>query len=105
MNADVTGRYIQLLVQEMSLKLEVGFLLSVLAVFKFKEAADAKDFEVTLRKFLKDIDSTKLSLTTEAKQSRLKLQEHIYDYLHLSPIKVLITAFWSYCVHFNYNFN
>jgi len=99
MNAAVSGRYVQLLVQEMSLKLEVGFLLSLLAVFKFRDPADNRDFELTLQKFLKDVNSTQLSLVSEAKQSRLQMQEHIYDYLHLSPIKVLITAFvaviWS----------
>jgi len=91
----VTGRYIQLLIQEMTFKLEVGFLLSLLAVFKFKQAGDDRDFERSVQKFLKDVDSTKLSLMSEVRQSRLLMREHLYDYIHLSPIKVFTTAFSS----------
>jgi len=31
------GRYVQLLIQEMSIKLDVGYLLSLLAVFKYQQ--------------------------------------------------------------------
>jgi len=89
----VNGRYVQLLIQEMALKLDVGFLLSLLAVFKFNDLDDNREFEQSLHKFLRDVELTKLSLVSEARQSRLQLQQHFYDYIHLSPIKV----FTSYC--------
>ena len=96
------GRYVQLLVQEMTIKLEVGLFLSLMAVFKFQQPSDDRDFERSLQKFLKDVESTKQSLVSEARQSRLALQENLYDYIHLSPIKVRITAFlirfWRYFV-------
>jgi len=85
-------RYVQLLIQEMTIKLEVGFLLSLLAVLKHEQADDNADFDLTLQKFQKDMDSTKLSIMSEARQSRLLMQEHLYDYIHLSPIKVFTYA-------------
>ena len=88
-------RYVQLLIQEMTLKLEIGFVLSLLAAFKFEAPDDSREFELSLQKFLKDVDSTKLSLVSEARQARLQLQEHLYDYIHLSPIKVFTCYFYS----------
>lgn len=78
----------QLLIQEMAVKLEVGFLLSLMAVFRFEDPDSSREFELSLQKFMLDVDSTKVSLISEAKQSRLKMQKHLYDYIHLSPIKV-----------------
>jgi len=89
----VTVRYVQLLVQEMTIKLEVGFLLSLLAVYKFKESDDSREFELSLQKFQKDVESTKVSIISEARQSRLQMQEHLYDYMHLSPIAVFTSYF------------
>lgn len=89
----VIGRYVQLLVQEMTIKLEVGFLLSLLTVYKFKEPDDSREFELALQKFLKDVESTKVSIISEARQSRLQMQEHQYDYVHLSPIAVFTSYF------------
>ena len=84
----MTGSYVQLLMQEMMVKVEVGFLLSLLAVFKFKVADDREEFEQTLKKFNEDVDSIKQSLVSEVRQSELQSLEHLYDYVHLSPIKV-----------------
>jgi len=77
----------------MAVKVEVGFLLSLLAVFKFKAPDDSREFHRSLQKFLKDVESTKRSIISEAKQSRLQLQEHLYDYVHLSPLKVFTRRF------------
>ena len=78
----------QLLVQEMTVRVEVGFLLSLLAVFKLDAPDASEEFARSLRKFHADVNSTKLSVVSEARQSRLETQQHLYDYVHLSPIKV-----------------
>lgn len=84
----------------MTIKLEAGFLLSLLAVFKHQERDDSSDFEVSLEKFIKDIDLTKLSVVSEARASGQQMQEHLYDYIHLSPIKVLLSvSFGFHCPH------
>ena len=85
---NIICRYVQLLVQELSIKVEVGFLLSLLSVFKHSEPDDRREFELSLRKFLRDVESTRVSLITEAKHSQLQMQAHLYDYIHLTPIKV-----------------
>jgi len=85
-------RYVQLLIQETIVKMEVGYLLSLITVLKFKEPDDSSEFELSLQKFLSDLQSTKMSIVSEAKQSRRQLQQHLYDYIHLSPVKVSSTA-------------
>jgi len=82
-----TGRYIQLLVQEMAVKVEVGFLLSLLATVKYEVPDDSKEFARSLQKFVGDVNSAQLSVVSEAREFRLQMQEHLYDYIHLSPIK------------------
>jgi len=84
----LNGRYVQLLVQEVTVKVEVGFLLSLLAVFKYHVPDDREEFARSLQKFVADVSSTKLSLVSEARESPLLIQQHHYDYIHLTPIKV-----------------
>jgi len=84
-------RYVQLLIQQMNIQVEVGFLLSLLAVFKYQTVDESTDFDLSRQKFQKDLELTKLSIMSEARQSRLLMQEHLYDYIHLSPIKVFTT--------------
>jgi len=80
---------VQLLVQELSVKVEVGLLLSLLSLFKYREPDSSEEFARSLAKFMADVNSTQLSVVSEARQSRLQQQQHLYDYIHLSPIKVV----------------
>ncbi|CAL1529957.1 unnamed protein product [Lymnaea stagnalis] len=81
-------KYFKVLIQEMNLKVDQGFLNELLAMF----ASDANTLrEQELNFFNDDIAVTKLNLTEVAGVSIQAQRVSFYDYFHISPIKIHVS--------------
>uniref|UniRef100_A0A8C9TJI0 Vacuolar protein sorting 13 homolog A n=1 Tax=Scleropages formosus TaxID=113540 RepID=A0A8C9TJI0_SCLFO len=78
-------KYFKVLIQEMDLKLDLGFLYAILEVFT-QESTNAVSSEQEVELFLKDIENlkTELNHVSAADTSPTSL----YEYFHISPIKL-----------------
>ncbi|XP_072243960.1 intermembrane lipid transfer protein VPS13A isoform X1 [Leuresthes tenuis] len=78
-------KYFKVLIQEMSLKLDLGFLYAILDLFS-PENASIMTAEQEVELFEKDIEyiKTELNHVTAADTSPISL----YEYFHISPIKL-----------------
>ncbi|XP_055872705.1 intermembrane lipid transfer protein VPS13C-like isoform X9 [Biomphalaria glabrata] len=81
-------KYFKVLIQEMNLKVDQGFLSQLLAMFA-SDILALRDQEPTL--FQADVDSTKLSLKEVAGVSIQAQRVSFYDYFHISPIKIHVS--------------
>uniref|UniRef100_A0A2C9KC68 Intermembrane lipid transfer protein VPS13-like C-terminal domain-containing protein n=1 Tax=Biomphalaria glabrata TaxID=6526 RepID=A0A2C9KC68_BIOGL len=81
-------KYFKVLIQEMNLKVDQGFLSQLLAMFA-SDILALRDQEPTL--FQTDVDSTKLSLKEVAGVSIQAQRVSFYDYFHISPIKIHVS--------------
>ncbi|MFT7811875.1 vacuolar protein sorting-associated protein 13A isoform X2 [Arapaima gigas] len=78
-------KYFKVLIQEMDLKLDLGFLYAILEVFT-QESTSAVSSEQEVELFQKDIENlkTELNHVSAADTSPTSL----YEYFHISPIKL-----------------
>ncbi|KAJ8307904.1 hypothetical protein KUTeg_014551 [Tegillarca granosa] len=80
-----SGKYFKVLIQEMTLKLDQGFLNNVIDLF-------ASDKEVTREQettmFIEDCKKVDVPLLEEVGLSLAEEQKNFYDHLHFSPIKL-----------------
>ena len=70
--------------QEMSLKIDQGFINSMLGLFISEEEGE----EARQERFKQDMKSIETVLKDFAMQSSADEQKHFYDMLHISPLKV-----------------
>nr|XP_006122541.1 vacuolar protein sorting-associated protein 13A isoform X2 [Pelodiscus sinensis] len=75
-------KYFKVLIQEMDLKLDLGFLYALSELFM--QAEMPKDQEVEL--FKKDIESLQKELMSMSSTDRSQIS--LYEYFHISPIKL-----------------
>ncbi|XP_060560724.1 intermembrane lipid transfer protein Vps13-like isoform X2 [Ruditapes philippinarum] len=78
-------KYFKVLIQEMQVKVDQGFLNNILDLFSSDQEA-SRDQEKQLME--EDIERTEKDLITTMGVSLASEQKMFYDYLHLSPIKV-----------------
>lgn len=75
-----------MLVQEISLKVDQGFINAMLSLLSPQE-----DTEESLQiRFQEDLKSLDAVLIDFARQSSVDEQQHFYDSLHISPLKVIL---------------
>ncbi|KAL4216396.1 Vacuolar protein [Mactra antiquata] len=78
-------KYFKVLIQEMQVKVDQGFLNNILELF----ASDQDDSRAQEKSLLEeDIERTQKDLITTMGLSLANEQKMFYDYLHLSPLKV-----------------
>ncbi|XP_019410461.1 PREDICTED: vacuolar protein sorting-associated protein 13A isoform X1 [Crocodylus porosus] len=75
-------KYFKVLIQEMDLRLDLGFLFALLDLFT--QADMPKDEEVTL--FKKDVESLHEELMSVSSMDTSQIS--LYEYFHISPIKL-----------------
>ena len=73
-----------MLIQEMTLKVDMAFINAMLALF----AAEKESEEAIQMRFQADLKSLDSVLIDFATQSSSDEQKHFYDKLHISPLKV-----------------
>ncbi|KAK3590891.1 hypothetical protein CHS0354_020869 [Potamilus streckersoni] len=78
-------KYFKVLVQEMQVKVDQGFLNSILELFSV-DAPVSREQET--EQFGSDCDKVKLPLLDTMGISLAQTQKSFYDYLHLSPLKI-----------------
>ncbi|KAL3884630.1 hypothetical protein ACJMK2_024757 [Sinanodonta woodiana] len=78
-------KYFKVLVQEMQVKVDQGFLNSILELFSV-DAPVSREQET--EQFGLDCDKVKLALMDTMGISLAQTQKSFYDYLHLSPLKI-----------------
>ncbi|XP_041042655.1 vacuolar protein sorting-associated protein 13A isoform X2 [Carcharodon carcharias] len=76
-------RYFKVLIQEMDLKLDLGFLYAVMDLFTQSTDADA---EQKLESFKDDLEYIQKELLTESATDTSPVS--LYEYFHISPIKL-----------------
>ncbi|XP_059141648.1 intermembrane lipid transfer protein VPS13A-like [Physella acuta] len=81
-------KYFKVLIQEMNLKVDQGFLMEILDLFS-SDAQPKRDQEEIY--FKTDIDCTKMNLKEVAGVSIQAQRVSFYDYFHVSPIKIHIS--------------
>ncbi|XP_069786597.1 intermembrane lipid transfer protein VPS13A isoform X2 [Narcine bancroftii] len=77
-------RYFKVLIQEMDLKLDLGFLYSLMELFT--QSADTVLAEQKLELFKKDLEYIQTELLTESATDTSPIS--LYEYFHISPIKL-----------------
>ncbi|XP_078070643.1 intermembrane lipid transfer protein VPS13A isoform X2 [Mustelus asterias] len=77
-------RYFKVLIQEMDLKLDLGFLYAVMDLFT--QSTDAVLAEQKLELFKKDLEYIQTELLTESATDTSSVS--LYEYFHISPIKL-----------------
>ena len=77
-------KYFKVLIQEMNVKIDQGFLLAVLELFSVNESI-SRDRDIL---FNKDIQKIEETLVDIAGLSSGEVQRNIYDYVHFSPLKI-----------------
>ena len=91
----VIGRYCKLLIQEMELKVDQGFINAMMAMFASSETTD----EDERRFFDADLERTRKALVEDLRESSANEQKHFYDMLHFSPLKVsFLESIFFYCL-------
>lgn len=86
-------RYLKVLIQEMTVKADQGFINTLIPFFGEGEKSpeqQAKDFE-------QDLSGIKQSLGEVSKESVSQGQKNFYDELHFSPLKVCMRACVRVC--------
>ncbi|XP_052785478.1 intermembrane lipid transfer protein VPS13A-like [Mya arenaria] len=78
-------KYFKVLIQEMQLKVDQGFLNNIIDLFSSDQDITSEQEKQMLEE---DIERTKQDLVTTMGLSLASEQKMFYDYLHLSPIKV-----------------
>ncbi|XP_033726256.1 vacuolar protein sorting-associated protein 13A-like isoform X3 [Pecten maximus] len=78
-------KYFKVLVQEMQLKVDQGFLNNIIDLFSSNQDV-SREQETT--EFIKDCDKVQVKLMDEVGLSLADEQKNFYDYLHFSPIKI-----------------
>lgn len=78
-------KYFKVLIQEMQLKVDQGFLNNIIDLFSSSQDISRQQ-ETT--EFIKDCDKVKVKLMDEVGLSLADEQKNFYDYLHFSPIKI-----------------
>lgn len=80
-------RYLKVLVQEMTVKADQGFINAIIPFFGTEERSSeqlSKDFQL-------DLETVALSLKQVSAGSASKGHKNFYDMLHFSPLKVTFT--------------
>ena len=77
-------RYFKILVQEMSVQVDQGFLNAIIMLFASGEVNE----EAMKEAFIADCQMIDLNLALEASSKSENEQKHFYDNLHFSPLKV-----------------
>ena len=80
-------KYIHALVQEMHLKIEMGFINALMELFEEEEVLE----ENTAEKLSLDLSHARKDLKEHAVLSVTQGKKDFYDYLHLSPLKVHVS--------------
>ena len=80
-------KYIHALVQEMHLKVELGFINAISELFEEEEILE----ENTVEKLEMDLDHARKELKDHAVLTVSQGKKDFYDYLHLSPLKVHVS--------------
>ena len=80
-------KYIHALVQEMHLKIELGFINALSELFEEEEILE----ENTAEKLELDLDIARKELKDHAIMTVSQGKKDFYDYLHLSPLKVHVS--------------
>ncbi|XP_021375808.1 vacuolar protein sorting-associated protein 13A-like isoform X2 [Mizuhopecten yessoensis] len=78
-------KYFKVLIQEMQLKVDQGFLNNIIDLFSSSQDV-SREQETAL--FLVDCEKVKVKLMDEVGLSLADEQKNFYDYLHFSPIKI-----------------
>ncbi|KAK7096181.1 hypothetical protein V1264_005509 [Littorina saxatilis] len=78
-------KYFKVLIQEMNLKVDQGFLNAILDLFAANELVPR---EMETIQFKEDVKTTEKTLMDVAGLSLAEEQKNFYDYLHFSPIKI-----------------
>lgn len=78
-------KYFKVLIQEMNVKVDQGFLNALLELFAPTNALPREQETI---QFKQDLDSTEKTLMVVAGLSLAEEQKNFYDYLHFSPIKI-----------------
>ncbi|XP_052691479.1 intermembrane lipid transfer protein Vps13-like [Crassostrea angulata] len=81
-------KYIKVLVQEMSLKVDIGFLLNMHEFYKSHKKV-SKDREKIMMQA--DLKTVQTELLEETGLSLAKEDTNFFDYLHLSPLKICVS--------------
>ena len=90
-------RYIKLLIQEAAFKMDMGFLSAFMETIAIDTSSDG-DFYSKLANFSNDMDLASSQLLTDAEiQSYYELR-NIFDYVHISPLKVSNSPMF-FCIH------
>nr|XP_033782936.1 vacuolar protein sorting-associated protein 13A isoform X2 [Geotrypetes seraphini] len=76
-------KYFKVLIQEMDLRLDLGFLFALVELFT-QSGEVSKDQEVEL--FKKDVESLQVELSTVSSTDTSQIS--LYEYFHISPIKL-----------------
>ena len=77
-------KYFKVLVQEMSVKVDQGFISALVQLFSTGKTSEEEERVA----FLADCDLVDADLITLAVQSSAQEQKHYYDQMHFSPLKV-----------------
>ncbi|XP_032873462.1 vacuolar protein sorting-associated protein 13A isoform X1 [Amblyraja radiata] len=77
-------RYFKVLIQEMDLKLDLGFLYAVMELFA--QSTDTVLAEQKMELFKKDLEYVQTELLTESATDTSPIS--LYEYFHISPIKL-----------------
>ena len=77
-------RYAKVLVQEMAVKVDMGFINALISLF----ASGEVDEEAMKAAFHEDCKMVDKDLMSDAAKSSADEQKNFYDILHFSPLKV-----------------
>ena len=80
-------RYLKLLVQEMAVKLDMGFISDVLEAIAIEKTVDT-DFDVKMESFASDMNLANSQLNAYAEQGNSLEVQQEFDYVHISPMVV-----------------
>lgn len=78
-------KYFKVLIQEMDLKLDLGFMYAILDLLS-PENGNTVNFEQEVQLFEKDIEYVKMQLNQAAEADTSPIS--LYEYFHISPIKL-----------------
>ena len=77
-------RYCKILIQEMSVKVDQGFLNALVSLFASEALSEEAEYDL----FKKDCEYIKTPLVDETSKTETAEQKNFYDELHFSPLKV-----------------
>ena len=83
-------RYCKILIQEMSVKVDQGFLNALVALFASEALSEEAEYDL----FRKDCGYIKTPLIDETSKTETAEQKNFYDELHFSPLKVNYENRW-----------